>query len=431
MSQVEDDGEKNGPRENPQGTQTVHRTLQETADMHGISKSHLSRCVRQKKAAKGYDLRPYAQLKKKSDGTERILGFKFPVGYEPEDGKRNDSPRRRDPEGNSSDGKPPEEKTSEEMARPAHEGFSPQAGAAETAGNRQETDAPTENASGGPTAGAGEAQDLEKALAKERARRKEAEEAAARAQEEKEKWKELAQSREEDLRHGIRGLSEVVNQLEAKINQQEGELGENQRAITDLQGEFTELRKSVYERIRDEADTRRDAIDELHDRIAGAAKKRRDGFESLRDEFEEIAEREEEKRRKAIEAIETRLESRFGDLEERVEDLRGGVLESLSEKLGEIGQGLQKAAKENPERAAEVANQLINLVVACVAPQLIAEGPPAQTGLQQNDPQREQSAPNIGYGELLAKQAREEETSSSEESSPEDSSEASPDGEDS
>lgn len=52
-------------------------SLQETAALHDISSSHLSRCVRDGRPAKGVDLAPYAQFGRNG----RIVGFRFPPDY--------------------------------------------------------------------------------------------------------------------------------------------------------------------------------------------------------------------------------------------------------------------------------------------------------------------------------------------------------------
>lgn len=58
-------------------TETMY-SLTETADLHGISKGYLSRCLKEGKEAKGYDLRPYAAY----DADGHVKHFAFPDGYE-------------------------------------------------------------------------------------------------------------------------------------------------------------------------------------------------------------------------------------------------------------------------------------------------------------------------------------------------------------
>lgn len=409
MSQIEPNGggknpngEKSGPTQsnppessppqsdtNGKSKETVHRTLQETATMHGMSKSYLSRRVRQKKAAKGYYLRPYANIQNSGDD-ERIAGFTFPKGYEPSDSR-------------VKEGEPPQ--TSPPDEDPAGPSPANRASPEETPAQPSYEDSKTE--------GTGETAALREALAEERARRKEAEEAAAKAQQEKEEWKALARSREEDLRERVDTLDEIANHLRS-------ELGRSQETITALQDELLEWRESVKDRLQEEGTARREAIGKLYEHIEEMAESRRERSEALWDEMEEIAQLEEKRREEAIGALETRLERRLDSLEERVTGLEGGVLEGLTERLGEIGHGFQNAAEKNPEQAAEAANLLIKLVIAYFVPQAIA-GPSAETEAQGTEAQQHVES-GMGYGEWLTEQMKEEGTGSSEANSPEDSS---------
>jgi len=81
-------------------TGQLFRSLRETAEMHDISPSYLSRCVRAQTEAKGHDLCPYVLFKKNGD-EKKIFGFAFPADYEPSDSAVNKSSinsQNRDPQ---------------------------------------------------------------------------------------------------------------------------------------------------------------------------------------------------------------------------------------------------------------------------------------------------------------------------------------------
>jgi len=193
-----------------EGGEPVHLTLQETATLHSISKSHLSRRVRHKKPAKGYDLRPYANIRK-TGGKERITGFTFPPGYEPSDSRKSGQAEPSSEE-NVSEGKSSEEiqaRFSREGAGSEGQGKGAPAETASAEEDAGEEDAAEEDASA-----------LREALARERARRKKAEEKAERAREqarqarkERDAWREVARSREEDLRERVETQGETLSRL--------------------------------------------------------------------------------------------------------------------------------------------------------------------------------------------------------------------------
>ena len=81
-------------------------TLSETAKLHDMSKGYLSKCLKEGKEAKGYDLRPYAAY----DTDGHVKHFAFPADYEfPAEGEASpdktteEAPRKLVPMDSSSD----------------------------------------------------------------------------------------------------------------------------------------------------------------------------------------------------------------------------------------------------------------------------------------------------------------------------------------
>jgi hypothetical protein len=72
-----DPGAETGDDEAARGEESVRLTLQETAELHDISPSYLSRRVREGRPAKGHELSGYAVIE-----SGRVEGFEFPPGYE-------------------------------------------------------------------------------------------------------------------------------------------------------------------------------------------------------------------------------------------------------------------------------------------------------------------------------------------------------------
>lgn len=109
----------------------LFRSLRETAKMHDVSPSYLSRRVRAGKAAKGHDLCPYVLFEKK-DGQKKIFGFAFPPDYEFRDSAVDGTERERPPEssekGSSTGAVPQEENRSRsgEPQAPSPDGSAPE-----------------------------------------------------------------------------------------------------------------------------------------------------------------------------------------------------------------------------------------------------------------------------------------------------------------
>jgi hypothetical protein len=72
-----DTGAETGDAEAARGEEPVRLTLQETAELHDISPSYLSRRVREGRPAKGHELSEHAVIE-----SGRVEGFEFPPGYE-------------------------------------------------------------------------------------------------------------------------------------------------------------------------------------------------------------------------------------------------------------------------------------------------------------------------------------------------------------
>ena len=101
MSQSQNGSEPTADKGNADGR--LFRSLRKTAEMHDISPSYLSRCVREGKSAKGHDLCPYVLFEETGD-EKKVFGFAFPPGYEPADSAVDGNERAR-PQGKSENGR--------------------------------------------------------------------------------------------------------------------------------------------------------------------------------------------------------------------------------------------------------------------------------------------------------------------------------------
>ena len=82
MSQLQTRSEPTVDKGNADGR--LFCSLRKAAEMHDISPSYLSRCVREGESAKGHDLCSYVLFEETGD-EKKVFGFAFPPGYEPAD----------------------------------------------------------------------------------------------------------------------------------------------------------------------------------------------------------------------------------------------------------------------------------------------------------------------------------------------------------
>ena len=274
MSQSQNGSEPTVDEGNSDGR--LFRSLRRTAEMHDISPSYLSRCVREGKNAKGHDLCPYVLFEETGDG-KKIFGFAFPPGYEPADSAVDGNEQAR-PQGESENGrdtgavrqKEESHRTEEGYQGPTTNGFLPE-------------DSPDE---------------------------------VSRVQEDI-----------DDLKDDVGELESVITEVANALGQIAQELAESRERQERIEEELTGPTGQMQEWRQEEAEKFRDLRQWLRDRFEQLSESRREEAEHHDRRFDHLNER--------IGVLREWVETVVDDAQEDLEWSRERALQKLSDELQE------------------------------------------------------------------------------------------------